>query len=140
MSKTILEMIDAIGGVVIMVSDQARAVKFYAEKVGFDIRLNVPFFGGKWIEVAPKDSESTLSIMEPNPQLMPPEELEIARKNIGRNTGVWFYTSDIQSTYEDLKSKGVDITKPEKQEWGGIMSLVKDLDGNIFTLLSSPEG
>lgn len=133
-------MIDTIGGVVIMVSEQARAVKFYAEKVGFDIRLNVPFFGGKWIEVAPKDSESTLSIMEPNPQLMPPEELEIARKNIGRNTGVWFYTSDIQSTYEDLKSKGVDITKPEKQEWGGIMSLVKDLDGNIFTLLSSPEG
>jgi lactoylglutathione lyase len=133
-------MIDTIGGVVIMVSDQARAVKFYAEKVGFDIRVNVPFFGGKWIEVAPKDSESTLSIMEPNPQLMPPEELEIARKNIGRNTGVWFYTSDIQSTYEDLKSKGVDITKPEKQEWGGIMSLVKDLDGNIFTLLSSPEG
>jgi lactoylglutathione lyase len=133
-------MIDTIGGVVIMVSDQARAVKFYAEKVGFDIRLNVPFFGGKWIEIAPKDSESTLSIMEPNPQMMPPEELEIARKNIGRNTGVWFYTSDIQSTYEDLKSKGVDITKPEKQEWGGIMSLVKDLDGNIFTLLSSPEG
>jgi len=133
-------MIDTIGGVVIMVSDQARAVKFFAEKVGFDIRLNVPFFGGKWIEIAPKDSESTLSIMEPNPQLMPPEELEIARKNIGRNTGVWFYTSDIQSTYEDLKSKGVDITKPEKQEWGGIMSLVKDLDGNIFTLLSSPEG
>lgn len=133
-------MIDTIGGVVIMVSDQARAVKFYAEKVGFDIRLNVPFFGGKWIEIAPKDSESTLSIMEPNPQLMTPEELEIARKNIGRNTGVWFYTSDIQSTYEDLKSKGVDITKPEKQEWGGIMSLVKDLDGNIFTLLSSPEG
>ena len=133
-------MIDTIGGVVIMVSDQARAVKFYAEKVGFDIRLNVPFFGGKWIEIAPKDSESTLSIMEPNAQLMTPEELEIARKNIGRNTGVWFYTSDIQSTYEDLKSKGVDITKPEKQEWGGIMSLVKDLDGNVFTLLSSPEG
>ena len=134
-----LEMIDTIGGVVIMVSDQARAVKFYAEKVGFDIRLNVPFYGGKWIEVAPKDSESTLSIMEPNPQLMSPEELEIAGKNIGRNTGVWFYTSDIQS-YEELKSKDVDITKPEKQEWGGIMSLVKDLDGNIFTLLSSPEG
>ena len=108
-------MIDTIGGVVIMVSDQARAVKFYAEKVGFDIRLNVPFFGGKWIEVAPKDSESTLSIMEPNPQLMPPEELEIARKNIGRNTGVWFYTSDIQSTYEDLKSKGVDITNQKNR-------------------------
>ena len=132
-------MIDAIGGVVIMVSDQAQALKFYTEKIGLDIRLNVPFYGGKWIEVAPKDSESTLSIMEPNSQMMSKDELEIARKNIGRNTGVWFFTSDIQSTYEELKSKGIDITKPEKQEWGGIMSTIKDLDGNIFTLLSSPK-
>ena len=123
-----------------MVSDQAQAVKFYTEKIGLDIRLNVPFYGGKWIEVAPKDSESTLSIMEPNSQMMSQDELEIARKSIGRNTGVWFFTSDIQSTYEELKSKGIDITKPEKQEWGGIMSIIKDLDGNLFTLLSSPEG
>jgi len=133
-------MIDSIGGVVIMVSDQAQAVKFYAEKMGFDIRLNVPFYGGKWIEVAPKDSECTLSIMEPNAHMMSPEETELAKKNIGTNTGVWFYTSNIQSTYEELKSKGVDISAPQKQEWGGVMSLVKDLDGNIFTLLSSPEG
>jgi lactoylglutathione lyase len=133
-------MINTIGGIVIMVSDQAQAVKFYTEKIGFDIRLNVPFYGGKWIEVAPKDSESTLSIMEPNSQMMSPEELERAKKTIGRNTGIWFFSSDIQSTYEELKSKGVDITKPEKQEWGGILSLVKDLDGNVFTLLSSPEG
>ena len=133
-------MIDTIGGVVIMVSDQAQALKFYTEKIGFDIRLNVPFFGGKWIEVAPKDSETTLSIMEPNTYMMSPEEQDLAKKNIGTNTGVWFYTSDIQSTYEELKSKGVDITSPEKQEWGGIMSLVKDLDGNVFTLLAAPEG
>ena len=133
-------MINSIGGVVIMVSDQAQAVKFYAEKMGFDIRLNVPFFGGKWIEVAPKDSECTLSIMEPNSNMMSPEETELAKKNIGTNTGVWLYSSNIQSTYEELKSKGVDISVPQKQEWGGVMSLVKDLDGNIFTLLSSPEG
>ena len=30
-------MINTIGGIVIMVSDQAQAVKFYTEKIGFDI-------------------------------------------------------------------------------------------------------
>jgi uncharacterized glyoxalase superfamily protein PhnB len=78
--------------------------------------------------------------MEPNPNMMSPEETQLAKKNIGTNTGVWLYSSDNQSTYEELKSKGVDISVPQKQEWGGVMSLVKDLDGNIFTLLSSPEG
>lgn len=38
-------MINTIGGIVIMVSDQAQAVKFYTEKIGFDIRMNVPFLG-----------------------------------------------------------------------------------------------
>jgi len=78
-------MINTIGGIVIMVSDQAQAVKFYTEKIGFDIRLNVPFYGGKWIEVAPKDSESTLSIMEPNSQMMSPDELELAKRTKGKN-------------------------------------------------------
>ena len=52
-------------------------------------------------------------------------------------TGIWFYSKDMQSTYEELKGKGVDITVPQKQEWGGIMSKVKDQDGNSFSIISS---
>jgi uncharacterized glyoxalase superfamily protein PhnB len=44
----------------------------------------------------------------------------------------------LQSTYEELKNKGVDITPPEKQEWGGIMSKLKDQDGNSYCIISSP--
>lgn len=43
----------------------------------------------------------------------------------------------MQSTYEELKGKGVDITAPQKQEWGGIMSKVKDQDGNSFSIIYS---
>ena len=46
----------------------------------------------------------------------------------------WFFAKDIDSTYEELKAKQVDITKPEKQIWGGIMSLVKDQDENSYGL------
>ena len=94
--------------------------------------------GMRWVEVAPKGSQSTISLMVPNPMMMSDGvEIEVIKKSIGIETGIWFYSNNIQSTYEDLRSKGVDITAPEKQEWGGIMSKVKDQDGNSYSILSS---
>jgi uncharacterized glyoxalase superfamily protein PhnB len=63
--------------------------------------------------------------------------LKLSRKVLGAETGIWFYSNNIQSTYEELKGKRVDITAPEKQEWGGVMSKVKDQDGNSFSIISS---
>ncbi len=131
-------MINRVGGMLVFVSDQGQAVKFYTEKLGFDIMVNMPIKGGKWIEVAPQGSETTLSLMVPSNQMLPPEAIDAANKALGKSTGIWFYSDNIHSTFEDLKKKGVDITAPEQQEWGGIMSQIKDPDGNGFALLSSP--
>ncbi len=128
-------MIDNIGGKVILVSNQKNAVEFYTKKLGFDLRLDMPIGDIHWIEVAPKNSQSSISLVEPNEKTMPKEQLEKARQEIGANSGIWFYTNNIQSTYEELKKNGVNITEPKKQEWGGIMSEFKDHDGNGFTLV-----
>jgi lactoylglutathione lyase len=137
-------MIDTIGGTVVIVSDQQKAVEFYTQKLGFELKTDM-FFGSsnssgiRWVEVAPKKSQSTISLMVANAQLMSNEgEIEAAKKGIGTETGIWFYSDDIQSTYRELKKKGVDITAPEKQEWGGIMSKFKDQDGNSYSLISLP--
>jgi len=128
-------MINNIGGKVVMVSDQKKAAEFYTKKLGFDLRVDMPIGDLHWVEVAPKNSQSSISLMEPNQKMMPKAEFERAKKEIGAFTGVWFYTDDIKSTYEELKKKGVNITSPEKQEWGGIMSIFKDQDGNGFHLV-----
>ena len=136
-------MIDSIGGMVVIVSDQQKAIEFYTQKMGFELRSDVPFGGSstediRWVEVAPKGSKSTISLMIPNPMMMSDGvEIEAIKKSIGKETGIWFYSNNIQSTYEELRGKGVDITAPEKQEWGGIMSKVKDQDGNSYSILSS---
>jgi lactoylglutathione lyase len=136
-------MIDSIGGMVVIVSDQQKAIEFYTQKMGFELRSDVPFGGSstegmRWVEVAPKGSQSTISLMVPNPMMMSDGvEIEAIKKSIGTETGIWFYSNNIQSTYEELRSKGVHITAPEKQEWGGIMSKVKDQDGNSYSILSS---
>lgn len=136
-------MIDSIGGAVVIVSDQQKAIEFYTQKLGFELKSDIPIGGGsteglRWVEVAPKKSQSTISLMVPNPMMMSDGvEIEAIKKSIGAETGIWFYSKDMQSTYEELKGKGVDITAPEKQEWGGIMSKLKDQDGNSFSIISS---
>jgi lactoylglutathione lyase len=139
-------MIDSIGGMVVIVSDQQKAIEFYTQKLGFELKSDIPFgrsSGGsaeglRWVEDAPKKSQSTTSLMVPNPMVMSDGvEIEAIKKRIGAETGMWFYSKNIQSTYEELKGKRVDITAPEKQEWGGVMSKVKDQDGNSFSIISS---
>ena len=77
--------------------------------------------------------------MEPNQDMMTNEEIEQAKKEIGTMTSLWFYTKNINDTYKELQEKGVNITEPKKQDWGGIMSQIKDQDNNILTLISSYE-
>ena len=132
-------MIDSIGGIVIFVSNQARAIEFYTQKLGFDIKGEYPYKNTKWVEVAPKNSTTTISLMEPNNDMMTNEEIEQARKEIGTMIILWFYTKNINDTYKELQEKGVNITEPKKQDWGGIMSQIKDQDNNILTLISSYE-
>jgi lactoylglutathione lyase len=131
-------MIDTIGGTVVMVSDQKKAVDFYTKALGFKVKVDLPFGTMRWIEVAPKGGESSISLMEPNLQMMSKDQFESAMKSLGEETGIWFYTKDIKSTYEELMKQNVNITQPEKQEWGGTMSKIRDHDGNSFSLISSP--
>jgi lactoylglutathione lyase len=132
-------MIDNIGGIVIFVSNQTKAVEFYTQKLGFDVKGEYPYKNTKWVEVAPKTSTTTISLMEPHPDMMTNEEIEQAKKEIGTMTTLWFYTKDINNTYKELQEKGVNISEPKKQDWGGIMSQIKDQDNNILTLISSYE-
>ena len=47
-------------------------------------------------------------------------QIQDAKRNIVTETDIQFYySSNMDSIYEELKSKGVDITAPEKHEWGG---------------------
>jgi uncharacterized glyoxalase superfamily protein PhnB len=71
--------------------------------------------------------------------MMTNEDIEQAKKEIVTMTSLWFYTKDINNTYKELQEKGVNITEPKKQDWGGIMSQIKDQDNNILTLISSYE-
>ena len=131
--------IDMFGGAIVMVSDQQKALEFYSQKLDFEIKENLEDGEGWWIEVRPKNSGAPISLVDPNISEMPPEKKEQAKRKIGTATGIWFYAKDINSVYQTLKSRGVEITEPEKQPWGVFMSRFFDQDKNEYSLLENPE-
>ena len=120
----------------VMVSDHQKALDFYTQKLGFECKVDTDTAGFRWIVVGPKDSNTVLSLVVPS--LMkewPTDKIDDSAKHIGNSTGIWFYAKDIVTTYKELKSNGVEITEPQKQVWGGIMSTVYDQDKNSFGLV-----
>ncbi len=129
-------MIDGIEGMTVMVSDQQKAVEFYTQRLGLEKKVDTDAAGYRWVVVGPRGSETVISLADPA-QLKDcdPEQIERARARIGAPTGIWFYTKDIEATYQELRSRQVDITKPERQAWGGVMSRIHDQDRNTIWLV-----
>ena len=131
--------INTIGGTIVMVSDQQKALEFYTQKLGFEEKENQDFGTYKWIEVRPKNSDVPISLMNPKIIDAPPAVKEKLKTKIGTDTGIWFYAKDIHTTYQHLKSNGVEITEPKKQPWGAVMSEFYDQDKNKYSLLENSE-
>jgi catechol 2,3-dioxygenase-like lactoylglutathione lyase family enzyme len=92
-----------IATVVIPVSDQDKAIEFYVDKLGFEMRIDQPFGGQyRWIEVGvPGTSETTVALAPP-----PPDRPEAAGN---RETGITLYSEDIDGFHAGLKDAGVDV-------------------------------
>ncbi len=135
-------MITHLSHASIYVLDQARAIDFYVNKLGFIERMKVPLGPDAfWITVSPPD-QPDLEIT-----LMPIQEggmfqADVAKKFrelVQKGTfgfGV-FECKDIYATYQELKSKGVEFTKEPTKEFYGIEAMFKDDSGNWFSLKQS---
>jgi catechol 2,3-dioxygenase-like lactoylglutathione lyase family enzyme len=92
--------VSKVATVVVPVADQDRAIEFYVEKLGFEVRMDVPFGGDyRWVEVAPGDAVTTIA-------LAPPREGDPTGN---RETGISLYTEDIDGYHAELKARGVDV-------------------------------
>ena len=66
--STTTTQIRKIGTVCVPISDQERAIQFYVDTLGFELRADVPFGEGyRWVEVAPAGADTTVAIVPPPP-------------------------------------------------------------------------
>ncbi len=122
-------MITNIKTVAVYVSDQEVALRFYTEKLGFEVVRNQPMGPrGNWIEVAPAGAQTRM-VMYPRSMMEDWEQ---------RKPSIVLGCEDTESTYRALSERGVDFTQaPTKIPWGTFATFV-DPDGNEFVLAQGP--
>jgi catechol 2,3-dioxygenase-like lactoylglutathione lyase family enzyme len=119
--------ISDVGGVAVPVADQERALRFYVERLGFEVRLDVPMGdGGRWLQVAPPGGRVHVAL--------------VAAGEGGRvavDTGITFTTGDAEADHASLAWAGVD-TDPLLR-WPGVplMFILRDPDGNQLKIMES---
>lgn len=132
-------MITKLNHVSIFVLDQTSAYDFYVNKLGFTVNTDAEMGPGKrWLTVNPPnqpDLEITLMLIDDG-MMFNKESAAAMRDLVSKGTfgfGV-FECDDLLATYEEMTAKGVEFTKPPKQEFYGFEALFKDDSGNWFSL------
>ena len=121
-------MIKQVKHVTIPVKDQDKALKFYVDKLGFEVVVDVPFNDQqRWIELKIPGAETQVVLFTPDDH----------RDRIGTSSPVIFTSDNIEKTYQELHKKGVEFICPPTQEPWGTYAIFKDVDGNTFCLSSS---
>jgi catechol 2,3-dioxygenase-like lactoylglutathione lyase family enzyme len=134
-------MLSGLSYVNVWVHDQDEALAFYTEKLGFELRedVTVPELGNfRWLTVGvPGQAEVALTLMPvPGPPVFDEETQTTLQKLVAKGAagGLFFYVDDIQKTYEDFKSRGVEFTQEPVEQPYGIDAGFRDNSGNHFRM------
>jgi catechol 2,3-dioxygenase-like lactoylglutathione lyase family enzyme len=126
-NETKATTVDQVGTVMLPVADQDRAIAFYTEKLGFELRSDTPFGNGdRWVEVAPAGAATTVALVLP-----------MEGQEVGIESRIAFNSNDIDADYASLGEAGVDVD-PEIMRMGGPvppMFFFRDVDGNRLLLV-----
>ena len=130
----------------IFVTDQQEALEFYRDKLGFEVRTDMPMTDEgdiRWLTLSPKgqpDLEIILAPLTPGPMFdaEQAEQIKGLVQSGALGIGV-FQTDDINGDYERLSKQGVEFVSPPEEKFYGIEAIVKDNSGNWFSL-TQPKG
>jgi catechol 2,3-dioxygenase-like lactoylglutathione lyase family enzyme len=116
--------------VAVVVTDQERAIRFYHDVLGLEIRARDMESG--YVELALGKGAAGLSLIAPRPDWGEPYYSE-AKDRIGTRTGIVFQTDSVAALELRLRHLGADVTEKSHDEpWGGPVLRFADPDGNEF--------
>jgi catechol 2,3-dioxygenase-like lactoylglutathione lyase family enzyme len=117
----------------IMVEDQAKALRFYTETLGFHKKSDFPVGEYRWITVVSPEEPNDLELsLEPNANPAG-KKFQEAMFSQGIPLAA-FEVSDIAAEFDRLKKKGVAFTKEPTPAGPVTLAIFADGCGNLIQL------
>jgi predicted enzyme related to lactoylglutathione lyase len=119
----------------IYVNDQAKALRFYTEVLGFVKKAdftNGPF---RWLTVAsseePDGTELQLALND-NPAARAYQQAVFEQSQ----PAALFYVDDVQREHDRMKSLGAEFTMPPTKVTGSTIAMLNDTCGNLIQIVA----
>jgi uncharacterized glyoxalase superfamily protein PhnB len=130
-----------VGTAQLWVHDQDEALAFWTQKVGMEVRADVTLaeLGNfRWLTVGfPGQDDFAIVLMAiPGAPVMDGETAEQVRELMAKGFAgtVFLETEDCQSSYEDLRARGVEFNEAPEERPYGVDSGFRDPSGNSIRL------
>lgn len=118
----------------IFVQDQAKALSFYTEKLGFVKKEDVPLGKYRWLTlVAPDDQEGTELLLETDEH---PAAKDYQKRIFAEGIpATMFGVADIEKEYSRLLEKGVNFTTAPTKTGDVTIAVFDDTCGNLIQII-----
>ena len=126
----------------VYVIDLDEALRFYTERLGFEVRVDAPATATmRWLTVAAPGDEHEL-LLAAIDQHIPPVDRDAMRELIVKGTlPVFVQVDDVDKVFESLRAAGVEILQePIDQPYGVRDCAVRDPSGNHLRLSQPLDG
>jgi catechol 2,3-dioxygenase-like lactoylglutathione lyase family enzyme len=137
-----LEMLTNITHHGIFVLDQDEALDFYVNKLGLEVKMDVPLGFMRWLTVGVPGEDREILLELPGPPSMDERAGAQVRDLVTKGAMglvIGFRTDDCRKTYEELRAKGVEFyDEPTERDYGIDMG-VRDPFGNQLRIVQ-PKG
>ena len=119
----------------VLVDDQAKALDFYTEVLGFEKKTDLPTGDARWLTVvSPEDPDGVELLLEPDSHpAAGPFKRALVADGIPFTS---FAVDDVAAEYARLESAGVEFTQPPTAMGPVTTAVFDDTCGNLIQIAS----
>jgi catechol 2,3-dioxygenase-like lactoylglutathione lyase family enzyme len=123
----------------VFVDDQAKALKFYTEKLGFVLKHDIPLGEHRWLTVVSKEApDGTELLLEPGAHpAVAPYKSSLVNDGIPAAS---FKVDDLAKEFERLRQLGVEFTTAPMDAGPVRMAIFDDTCGNLIQIIEMVDG